>query len=162
MGATTINGRLDSPYCSTGTSGPVTVQKPTALRVVQTVVDQARTDCLPGSAGWRRVVNRRVIDQNGHDIMVAKQTVNETVTLNPGQAGLGSGPITQGPGITDANGQYPDSFAICSNLCPASTATNTATQTNTDILPGGGSYALSNSTIQYACKWIKINGSLTP
>jgi hypothetical protein len=119
---------------------------------------------MAGQSGWKRVVSRAVVDQNSHDIKIEHQAIGETVTLNPGQAGLGNGPIVTGPGDTDANGQYLDTFSICSSLCPGgSSNTNTATQTNTDTVPNGGkTYQLTNSTIQYACTYIKINGSLTP
>jgi hypothetical protein len=89
--------------------------------------------------------------------------VGETVTLT--QTGLGSGPIQTGTGLTDATGEYPDTFSICSSVCypSGSSATNTATQTNTDTVPNGGcTYNLTNSTITYGCTYIKVNGALTP
>jgi hypothetical protein len=162
-GTSQVNGEERSSYCQSGGGGPATVQVPTALRVVQTTSNGAAT-CPAGQSGWERVVMRAVIDQSSADIKVANQSVGETVTLNPGQAGLGSGPIKTGTGTTDANGQYPDTFSICSSSCLSGSAnTNTATQTNTDTLPNGGkTYQLTNSTIQYACTYIKINGNLTP
>ncbi len=160
-GNSTIAGRAYSQSCSTGGSGPVAVQVPTALRVVQTTYNAANS-CPAGQAGWYRQVNRAVIDQNSMDIKVENQSVGETVTVNPGQNGLNIGSIATHTGITDSSGQYPDNFYICSPLCPGS-GTTTATQTNSDMFQSSSTvYTLTNSTIQYGCTYVKINGALTP
>ena len=162
-GSTWASVQATENGCSSSGSGspPPAVQIPTALRVVKTIVNAARS-CPAGQAGWERKANRAVIDQTGQDIKVANQTVNETVTVNSGQNGLNMGAIATNPGITDENGQYPDDFWVCSPLCPGS-GTTTATQTNTDTFEGGGTvFPLTNSTIQYACTYVKINGNLTP
>ena len=125
-----VHGILDGMTCPVqdfGASGPGTVQVPTALKAVATTSNSAAS-CPSGQSGWQRVVTRGVIDQLGQAIQIGNQSVGETVTLT--QAGLGSGPIATGTGLTDASGQYPDTFSICSSLCPGgSTNTNTATQT---------------------------------
>jgi hypothetical protein len=160
-GTSRIDARISSATCQSGVTEPATVQVPTALRVVQTTVNAAAS-CPSGQAGWHRLVNRAVVDQNGSDIKVGNQTVGETVTVNTGQNGLNIGTIATHPGITDANGQYPDDFHVCTPLCPGS-GTTTATQTNNDTITSGGTtYPLTNSTIQYGCTSIKINGALTP
>lgn len=159
-----LRGILDGGTCPVGdttASGPGTVQVPTALKAIATTSNGAAS-CPTGQSGWQRVVTRGVIDQLGQAIQIGNQSVGETLTLT--QTGLGNGPIATGTGLTDASGQYPDTFSICSSLCPGgSPSTNTATQTNTDTLPNGGTtYNLTNSTIQYACTYIKLNGALTP
>jgi hypothetical protein len=121
--------------------------------------------CPKGYAGWEREATRAVIDGESppKDIKVGNQMVPETVTPNAGEDGLGmKGNIATHTGDTDDNGQYPDTFSVCSTACPG-TATTTATQTNSDTMPNnGGTYPLTNSTITYACSSIKINGALTP
>lgn len=151
--------------CSQGGSGnpPPTTQIPTALRVVQTLANSAYPNCPSGQAGWQRPVNRSVIDQSGHDIKEAGQTIPESITWNPGANNLNIGSVQTHTGVTDYQGLYEDNFWFCSPLCPGSSATSTATQSNTDILPNqGGTYNLTNSTIELACSYIKINGALTP
>lgn len=179
-GSVTINGGttgepvytqvcgLYAPSCPIagggGGSAPGNVQVPTALRVVQTTYNGPPNTpaCPSGYSGWKRVATRAVVDQIGRDIKVGNQLVSETVTPNAGEDGLYmTGHIVTGTGDTDDNGQYPDTFSVCSPACPGS-ATTTATQTNSDQMPSGGSYPLTNSTITYACTYIKINGALTP
>jgi len=163
-GSTYVNGSAADGFCIQNiTPEPVSVQVTTALRVVQTLANQAYPNCPSGQAGWERPVNRAVIDQNGQDIKVADQSVGESISWNSGQNNLNIGSVTTGTGITGSNGQYEDNFWFCSPLCPGSSATSTATQSNTDTLPNqGGEYNLTNSTIQMACSQIKINGALTP
>jgi len=138
------------------------VQVPTALRVVKTLANQAYPYCPSGQAGWERPVMRAVVDQNGFDIKQAQQSVAESISWISGQNGLQIGQVKTGTGTTDNNGEYEDNFWFCSSLCPGSSNTSSATQSNTDTLPNGSSYTLTNSTIQLACSWIKINGALTP
>jgi hypothetical protein len=146
--------------CQSTGSAPPAVQVPTALKVVQTTTNGANT-CGAGQNGWIRVVERGVIDQNGAAIVLANQTIGETVTVNPAQNGLFITSVATHPGITDVDGEYPDTFSFCSTACPGS-ATTSLTQTNDDTLPSGGKYPLTNSNIQWACSNIKINGALTP
>jgi hypothetical protein len=160
-GTGTVNVQSSAGGCAIQ-SPPVhpTVQVPTALKVVQTTTNSVNT-CPAGQQGWIRVVERGVLDQNSVAIVLANQTIGETVTVNAGQNGLFISSVATHPGITDVDGQYPDTFSFCSTACPGS-ATTTLTQTNNDTLPSGGNYPLTNSSIQWACSNIKINGALTP
>lgn len=136
-----------------------TVQVPTDTRVVQTTFN-SNNSCPSGQAGWYRQVRRAVIDQSGHDIQQAGQSLTETANIDPNNNGLNLATLLTSPAQTDANGQFYDNFKFCSPVCPNQTATTAATQNITDTY--NGTYQLNQTSLLYACGYVKINGALTP
>src|SRR6185437_8514971 len=91
-GGTYIDADVWDAWCQIGIypSPPATVQIPTALRIASGGSGSANGSCPAGQAGWSRVVQRAVVDQEvpPKDIQIANQTIGETVTVNPGGNGL--------------------------------------------------------------------------
>jgi hypothetical protein len=115
------------------------------------------TNCKSGQAGWAREVLKIVTDQNGADIVLVGQNLDETVTItSPNQLNL-SAPTT-GTATTDGNGHFTDTFFLCSPKCPGTGQTD-ASQTISDVMPSGaGPYNLSPNTLVYQCSNITVNG----
>lgn len=157
-----------SPFCpappASGTMGGTgTVQVPTASRITQTLSSHSITSsnfptCTSTQAGWYRQVMKIVTDQTGADIVLSGQQLNETVTIGTPN-NLNVGGVQTGTATTDANGNFTDTFFVCSPNCPASTGQTNASQTITDVLPSGaGPYSLSTNSLVYKCTGITVNG----
>ncbi|MGA8432303.1 MAG: hypothetical protein WB729_20930 [Candidatus Sulfotelmatobacter sp.] len=145
-----------SGYQCTGTS-PVTVQTPTASRIVQTLSSKAETSCASGQAGWYRQVLKIVTDQNGTDIVQSGQNLTEKVTITtPNQLNISG--VQTGTAVTNSSGNFTDTFFVCSPSCPGTGQTD-ASQTISDTLASGaGPYNLSPNTLVYKCSSITVNG----
>ena len=98
-----------------------------------------------------------VTDQNGADIVLYLQNLDEKITIGtPNQLNI-TGTQT-GTALTDSNGEFDDTFFACSLQCPGSGQTD-ASQTISDILPdGSGPYSLSPNSLVYKCSNITVNG----
>jgi len=145
--------------CAFVADGTLAVQVPTASRITQNINNQAISGspyCQAGIAGWLRVVNKIVTDQNHTDMVVGGQTLTEQVTLpQPNAFGISQAKI--GTATTNAQGLFQDTFYLCSSLCPSSTAKVGATQTISDSL-NGHNYTLTNNSLVYSCSSITVNG----
>jgi hypothetical protein len=142
------------PQCET--------QVPTASRITETLSSYAInasnfSKCASGQAGWYREVQKIVTDQNGTDIVLYLQNLDEKITIGtPNQLNI-TGTQT-GTALTDSNGEFDDTFFVCSSQCPGSGQTD-ASQTISDILPdGSGPYSLSPNSLVYKCSNITVNG----
>lgn len=145
-----------SGYQCTGTS-PVTVQTPTASRIVQTLSSKAETSCASGQAGWYRQVLKIVTDQNSADIVQSGQNLTEKVTVTtPNQLNISG--VQTGTAVTNSSGNFTDTFFVCSPKCPGTGQTD-ASQTISDTLASGsGPYNLSPNALVYKCSGITVNG----
>jgi len=130
-------------------------QIPTADPVQWDTLNQAKTDCPPGQAGWTRNVVKQVVDINGSGIQVAGQQMTESYTIQ--NNGLTITQTNTGQGSTNNVGMIADSYSVCSTQCPG-TATTSATQHVTDTW-NGTQYTLKTDAIVYACSYISVNGS---
>ncbi len=137
----------------------IKVQVPTASRITQNINNQALSGspyCQTGIAGWLRVVNKIVTDQNHTDMVVGGQNLTEQVTVpHPNAFGISQPNI--GKATTNAQGLFQDTFYLCLSLCPGSTATVTAAQTISDSL-NGNNYTLTNNSLVNSCSSITVNG----
>jgi hypothetical protein len=145
--------------CSFVADGTLNVQVPTASRITQTINNQPSAGtiyCPTGYAGWLRIVQKIVTDQNHADMVVSGQNLTEKVTV-PVPNAFGITQVKTGTATTDAQGHFTDTFYVCTNVCPGSTQSVTATQTISDSL-NGHNYVLTNNSIVYKCSSISING----
>jgi hypothetical protein len=147
--------------CSGSASG--TVQVPTASRIKSTLSSHSVNStnfptCTGTQAGWYRQVQKIVTDQAGADIVRAGQKLSETLTVGaPNNLGITGTQV--GTAVTDANGNFNDTFFVCSSSCPASSGQTNASQTISDVLPSGGNpYNLLPNALVYKCANITING----
>jgi len=66
--------------------------------------------------------------------------------------------VNQGQAETDANGNFNDTFYVCSSKCPGSGQTDASQQID-DVLPWGtGPYYLTPNALVYKCTSITVNG----
>jgi hypothetical protein len=141
----------------------VKVQVPTASRITQTLSSHSVNStnfptCTGTQAGWYRQVQKIVTDQTGADMAVSGQNLSETVTIGtPNDLNITGTQV--GTAVTDGNGNFNDTFFVCSSSCPASSGQTGAAQTISDVLSSGvGPYALSPNSLVYKCTSITING----
>jgi hypothetical protein len=143
-------------------SGSGTVQQPTASRITQTLssyaLNSGQSPCASGYAGWYRQVQKIVTDQNGADIVLSGQNLSETITIGtPNDLGITG--VQKGTAVTNANGNFNDTFYVCSAKCPGNSGQTDANQTISDKLPSGaGPYNLTPNSLVYKCTGITVNG----
>jgi hypothetical protein len=139
-------------------SATATVQVPTSDRIVQQISAFVPTNCPTGQSGYFRKVQKIVTDQVGQDIVIAGQSLTESVTVSaPNDFGFANFNIGAAP--TDANGHFFDTFSFCSSLCPASGGTSVVNQIIHDTPPATTAiFNLRQNTISYMCNSIKVNG----
>ncbi len=138
----------------------MTVQRPLASRIVSTATNSqlssGQDPCSSGEAGWLRVVTKIVTDQTGVDIVAGGQNLSETVTITtPNQLNITS--VASASAVTNAAGQFQDTFFVCSALCPSSSGETDAGQSITDVF-NQQTFILNPNTIVYKCTGITING----
>ncbi len=95
-------------------------------------------------------------NQPPRDIVVGGQSLTEQVTV-PQPNAFGIAKVITGTAITNSQGLFQDSFTLCTNVCPGSKQTVTATQTISDRL-SGHNYTLTQNSTVYSCSSITING----
>lgn len=153
--------RLECPVQGFEPQNTQTAQVPTASSIVETTQNNAlssgQSPCPAGYAGWIRVATKIVTDQNGSNIVAAGQSLQETITF-PIPNGLGIGSKVTGTANTNAQGQFQDTYYVCSSVCPSSSASVTAQQTITDTFEGAN-YTLSPNSLVYKCSGITVNGN---
>ena len=132
---------------------PVTVQVPTASRITQTLFSYSVNStnfptCTGTQAGWYRQVQKIVTDQTGADIVLAGQNLSETVTVGtPNNLGITGTQV--GTAVTNGNGNFNDTFFVCSSSCPASSGQTNASQTISDVLPSGEILTIFHRTLWF-------------
>jgi hypothetical protein len=138
------------------------LQVPTASRITQTISSHSINSsnfskCAKGQVGWYREVHKIVTDQDGVDIVLYLQNLDEKITVGtPNQFNVTG--VQTGMALTDGNGEFADEFFVCSSRCPGSGQTD-ASQTISDILPDdSGPYNLSPNSLVYTCSNITVNG----
>lgn len=145
----------ECPATNFQSSAPVTIQRPFASRVVQATTDSqlapGHNPCSAGFGGWLKVENKIVTDQNGADIVKGGQALTEVVTIGMNQLNVTS--VASGSATTAPNGQFQDTFFVCSTFCPGSTRETDLVQTITDVL-NGQTYSLVPTTIKLTCSGI--------
>lgn len=152
----------DNPTNSPG-GGTAVVQVPTASRIVSNQTNGSATDCPLNSAGqiqagWNRVVNKVVTDQQSpaQDITVAGQMLTETVKVgSPDDFHITS--VGTASGKTGVGGSFTDQLRLCSASCPSSAGQSFANQSISDVF-NGTTFTLSPNTFRYTCKGNTING----
>jgi hypothetical protein len=148
-------------YQSGSASAGDIVQKPTANRIVSTTSQYAlgvgQSPCQSGKAGWFRQVVKINTDQESppHDIAYAGQSLTEDVTIGSPN-GLNILSVVQYKATTNSNGQYGDTYYVCTPLCPSSNSNTLANQAITDLWQG--SQFGWNNSLNYTCKGISENG----
>lgn len=132
---------------------------PTASRITQDIsshVANSTNVCTGGQTGWYRQVKKIVTDQNGADIVLTLQALAETVTVGtPNQLNVVG--VQTGAAVTDINGEFQDTYFVCSSLCPGTGLTNSI-QVITDTYLGSGPYVLSPNVLALTCSNITVNG----
>ena len=165
MGSTTGEGESEFLWVGAGNNcvlrqvtptAPINVVVPTASRIVNPI-SSGPASCKSGQSGWTRKILKAVTDQNGSDIVLSGQLLDETVTITtPNQLNLVD--VTTGTAVTDG-ANFTDTFFACSAKCPGTGQTD-ASQTITDMLPSGaGPYNLSPNVLVYKCSSITVNGN---
>jgi hypothetical protein len=163
-GTTAIMASVSNPFgnCRISPSANVTVQVPTASKITQTLsshsISKGSSPCGAGQGGWTRQVQKIVTDQNGSNIVLGGQNLSEVVTIGtPNNLGING--TQTGTAVTNASGNFNDTFFVCSAACPGSSGQTNATQKISDTLPSGsGPYNLSPNTLIYKCTGITVNG----
>ena len=137
-------------------SGTVPAQIPTNSRIVNDYGTPGPAVCPNGQAGWLRGVNKVVTDQQNppQDIVAGGQQLSETITITSDPLGVGKNIIT-GSTTTTARGIFTDLYFICSAKCPASAATDGATQIITDVYLGA-THSLLPVSLAYKCTSITV------
>jgi len=151
------SGEWYCPPCFIPPPPPVPVDTRITSTVSNGSLTSGQSPCQPGFAGWQRVVNKIVIDQDGNDMLVAGQVLNEAVTIStPNNLNITG--VSTGTAVTNSVGAFQDTLFVCSAVCPASTGQTVAFQTITDQFPGVGLFLLNTNTFSYKCTGITING----
>ena len=88
--------------------------------------------------------------------MAPGQSLTETVTIGTPNALNITGKQT-GTATTNAEGQFTDTFYVCSAVCPSNTGSTAATQTISDVYQAK-TYALTPNALVYSCSAITVNG----
>src|SRR5437667_8628081 len=107
--------------------------------------------CSP--AGWSRSVTAQLRDQYGSNYSVAGLSMADP--LSPGTPNdLGVSSASYGPFPTNASGQWPDTYFVCSTACPASPGSSSVLQYWTH-----NSIAMQHvNAVVYKCTSITIDG----
>jgi hypothetical protein len=147
------NGCYEVPQQPTGPTN-VVAQAPTDSRITATNANQANS-CPAGQAGWYRQVTKIVTDQNGADMVIAGQTLTETLAVTSDPLKIGGNKVT-GSSTTNQAGLFSDTYLFCSPVCPTS-STDSVTQQITDVY-NAATYSLKPVSLVYGCGSITANG----
>jgi len=142
---------------------PAKVYVPTATAITGQIYSYAINSnnapllCTGTQQGWYREVQKIVTDQWGDGIILEGQSLYENVTVGkPNQLGIGT--VNQGEAVTNANGNFTDTFYVCSSACPGSGQTDASQAIEDDLPDGWGDYNLSPNALVYECSSITVNG----
>jgi hypothetical protein len=134
-----------------GSSGTVT--GPYAAVVLSTTT-QGAAACGSGMAGWSRTVTMQLQDQNGNPIAVSGITMADQITVSTSNNALGIGNTSTGSHNTNSSGQWPDTYFVCSSVCPGSTGQTDAIQSWT----WSGAPLPHSNVVVYECSSITVDG----
>ncbi len=130
----------------------VTVRVPTSVGLVMTNAQGAAV-CPAGQAGWSRNVTLQLQDQFGAAYRAAGIRMADMIYIgNPNN--LGASNTQTGAFNTDAGGRWPDTYFVCSSVCPGNAGETDALQYwtwNTLPLP-------RQNVIVYKCGSITVDG----
>jgi hypothetical protein len=140
-----------APYQCTG-SGPITVPTPHQVEPIFTA-SQGPAACSTGQAGWARNVTNQVQTATGSAYAVSGLAMADTLTVGS-KNDLGISGTRTGSDTTTGDGSFPDTYSVCSTLCPASSGESDALQSWTANTVG---VPHVNGVI-YKCGSITIDG----
>jgi hypothetical protein len=143
-------------------SSTCNVQVPTSLKLVGTMGQGTESTCTYGNsqqgAGYYRRVTWQVLDQNGQPILISSMRVQDSLANAGGTntCGFPANGGRTGTGYTDSNGEFPDTYSICSSAC-LNGGNCQSTENQTWTVAG---YVLSSDVkkVVYTCTGITING----
>jgi hypothetical protein len=145
-----------------GTNGnseaDVYAQTPTSVRWVNqcsamNLTSSTDPPCTAGYAGYQRIVTLQVVDQEGLPINQSGISMSDSISIGSPN-GLGIGNTRTGTEGTNSDGQWYDTYSVCSSVCPTGGAQTNATQSwtaNSTAIPG-------TNSIVYKCSSITIDG----
>jgi hypothetical protein len=130
-------------------------QLPTLVQVIGTTAQGAAV-CPAKQHGWSRLVTDQLFDQgtSPRPITAAGVVVADSIVVTTPNA-LGIRGTVTGSFNTDANGSWPDSYFVCSTVCPRSTGETDAQQNwtaNNTNLP-------HVNAVVYKCSSITVDGN---
>jgi hypothetical protein len=170
-GSTTINGMASDGYCSVGVypQPPVTVQKPTALKVKSVTILQngasGNHGCLPGYYGIAIDVNYQVVDSTGTAIQSSAMTPQEHVVFadgsvnSPGYTNIGPSYVSTTSATTRSDGTFDDApVEICS---PVPFNTPLTNQQSIQVLFNGQAYPVRQQTYSFSSTNLSNQGTIT-
>ena len=110
--------------------------------------------CATGSGGYWRRVTLQLFDQNYIPITQSGLTMADSIAIGtPNQ--LGATNTNTGHENTNGDGQWYDTYSICSSYCPAGTGQTNATQSWT----ASGAALTGTNALVYKCSSITIDGN---
>jgi hypothetical protein len=135
------------------TSNAVTfsVQLPYQVEPINTQIQGAAV-CPTGMNGWSRTVTNQLQTSTGTAIAQSGITMADSIHIGTPND-LGASDTNTGSHPTDASGNFPDTYFVCSTACPGSGTTN-ATQSWTY---SGNALSHSNAVV-YKCSSITVDG----
>lgn len=141
----------DNNFCSSSGGGPINVQIPTSVSVVNTI-QQGAAVCSSGQAGWSRKVTLQLLDQSGAAIQKSAITMADSITMGSPND-LGASNTRTGSVSTDSSGQWADSYFVCSTACPGSGESD-----GTQAWTANGTSLSHSNAIVYKCTSITVDG----
>jgi hypothetical protein len=143
-------------------SGTVKVQVPTSLKLIGTISSGVIASCTvtingtnyPG-AGWIRQVEWQVLDQTGQPILMANLSPSDALAIGGGNTCGLTGQGYTGTGYTNSNGEFPDTYSLCSTACVNGNCQSTEDQSWS---VSGVFLSQDIKTIVYECNSITVNG----
>ncbi len=133
-------------------SAPVNVTQPYQVEPIATN-NQGSAVCPSGQQGWSRTVKNQLQDQTGAPINFAGITMADTLTVQTPNSLNVSGTQT-GSFSTASDGTWPDTYFVCSSLCPGS---GTASALQNWTYSGLGLPHVNG--LYYSCTSITIDGN---
>jgi len=129
------------------------VPVPYSVGVVSNVL-QGPANCPAGQAGWSRIVYLQLYDQLARPIQIPLLDMADSIQIVQGQNGLGVGNPQTGHHPTDNWGQWPDTYYVCSPVCPGSPAETDAFQ----FWTASGIPVVQPDLVIYKCGSITVGG----
>ena len=135
----------------------VTVQKPTFMEFDSIDYSRAKSDCLPGNAGWEKRIIWQAKDRFHSAMRFAMATWDTLSNSTPNSCSVPSQGIGTTPeeGLaTDSSGKWPHKYGLCSPACVTGNCQVTGTQTYTV----NGFQISLNLNYTMTCTSITVNG----
>jgi hypothetical protein len=148
-----FNGQycFSPPPSQLNPGGTGVTQQPYAAGVIRDI-EQGAAVCSVGYSGWSRKVTLQLYDQFLHPIQRSNIAMQDTITVtSPNDLQIEGTQVGGAP--TNASGQWPDSYFVCSKVCESHNAATNASQSwiaGIDPLP-------HINSIHYECGSITID-----